>query len=47
MDVCASEFCCKVLHGTADANVRFEDLRSLLGALGFAERTRGRSSHLF
>jgi len=46
MDVCASEFCCKVLHGTADANVRFEDPRSLLGALGFAERTRG-DHHIF
>jgi hypothetical protein len=26
----------QVLRGTADANIRFEDLRSLLGALGFA-----------
>jgi hypothetical protein len=25
----------------ADANIRFEDLRSLLGALGFRERIKG------
>src|SRR6266545_76682 len=31
----------QVLQGTTDANIRFEDLRSLLGALGFAERIRG------
>ncbi len=31
----------QVLQGTADANIRFEDLRSLLGALGFVERIRG------
>jgi len=31
----------QVLSGTADANIRFEDLRSLLGALGFAERIKG------
>lgn len=31
----------QVLQGTADANIRFEDLRSLLGALGFTERIRG------
>jgi hypothetical protein len=36
----------QVLQGTADANIRFEDLRSLLGALGFAERIRG-GHHIF
>jgi len=36
----------QVLQGTADANIRFEDLRSLLGALGFAERIRG-DHHIF
>jgi hypothetical protein len=36
----------QVLKGTADANIRFEDLRSLLGALGFAERIKG-DPHIF
>jgi len=36
----------QVLSGRSDANVRFEDLRSLLLALGFKERTRG-SHHMF
>ena len=31
----------KVLGGEADANVRFEELRSLLLVLGFTERTHG------
>jgi hypothetical protein len=31
----------QVLRGTADANIRFEELRSLLGALGFEERIKG------
>jgi hypothetical protein len=31
----------QLLSGTADANIRFEDLRSLLHALGFAERIKG------
>ena len=35
-----------VLSGRRDANVRFEDLRGLLFALGFAERVRG-SHHVF
>ena len=35
----------QILQGTADANIRFEDLRSLLGALGFGERIRG--DHIF
>ena len=36
----------QVLQGTADANIRFEELRSLLGAFGFAERIRG-GHHIF
>ena len=36
----------QVLQGTADANIRFEDLRSLLGGLGFAGRIRG-DHHIF
>jgi hypothetical protein len=36
----------QVLSGASDANVRFEDLRSLLAALGFAERIRG-DHHIF
>lgn len=35
-----------MLQGTADANIRFDDLRSLLSALGFAERIRG-DHHIF
>ena len=36
----------QVLQGTADSNIRFDDLRSLLAALGFSERARG-SHHIF
>ena len=36
----------QVLQGNADANIRFEDLRSLLKALGFAERING-SHHIY
>ena len=35
-----------VLSGRSDANVRFDDLRAVLLALGFKERTRG-SHHVF
>jgi len=31
----------KVLLGSSDANIDFEDLRTLLGSLGFAERIKG------
>ena len=31
----------KVLRGTADANIEFEDICQLLKALGFEERVRG------
>jgi hypothetical protein len=36
----------QILSGASDANVRFEDLRSLLAGLGFAERIRG-GHHIF
>ena len=36
----------KVLLGASDANVDFGDLRRLLVALGFTERTKG-SHHIF
>ena len=36
----------KILGGRSDANIRFDDLLSLLRKLGFAERTRG-SHHVF
>jgi hypothetical protein len=35
-----------VLRGAADANIRFEELRSLILSLGFSERSRG-SHHVF
>ena len=36
----------RLLRGTSDANIEFNDLRMLLGALGFEERIRG-SHHIF
>jgi hypothetical protein len=36
----------RVLSGTADRNLRFQELRGLLLALGFAERVRG-SHHIY
>lgn len=36
----------KPLRGTSDASFAFEDLRHILGRLGFDERVRG-SHHLF
>jgi hypothetical protein len=36
----------RVLRGTSDANIGFDDLRGLLAHLGFAERVRG-SHHIF
>jgi len=36
----------RILRGTSDANVQFEDLRWLLRKLGFAERIRG-DHHIF
>jgi hypothetical protein len=40
------KLCGKILQGTSDANIAFEDLCQLLRHLGFDERTRG-SHHLF
>jgi hypothetical protein len=42
----ASKVLMQVLCGSADASIRFEDLRSLLLHLGFEERVRG-SHHVF
>jgi hypothetical protein len=36
----------QILSGASDANVRFDDLRSLLVRLSFAERIRG-DHHIF
>jgi len=36
----------RVLGGTADASIAFNELRRLLGRLGFQERIRG-SHHIF
>ena len=36
----------QLLSGRSDANIRFNDLRQMLSALGFTERVRG-SHHLF
>jgi hypothetical protein len=36
----------RILRGTSDANIHFEDLRWLLRRLGFSERIRG-DHHIF
>ncbi|WP_420438967.1 hypothetical protein [Candidatus Poriferisodalis sp.] len=36
----------RILSGRSDAGIRFDDLRSYLLQLGFAERVRG-SHHVF
>ena len=36
----------RVLSGSADQNIRFDDLRGIQLTLGFEERTRG-SHHIF
>lgn len=36
----------RILRGTSDRNIRFDDLRGLLEALGFAGRVRG-SHHIY
>ena len=36
----------RILRGTSDANIRFNELRNLLGRLGFEERIRG-DHHIF
>jgi hypothetical protein len=42
----ASKTLARVLRGTADANIRFNELCQLLKHLGFAERIRG-DRHIF
>ena len=37
----------KILSGTSDSNISFEELRTLLLALGFSERTTGGSHRIF
>jgi len=37
----------KLLSGKADNNFNFEDLRRLLFSLGFSERMKGGSHHVF
>lgn len=36
----------RILRGTSDANIRFDDVRRLLKGLGFEERIRG-DHHIF
>ena len=36
----------RILRGSSDANIRFDDLRALLFRLGFEERIKG-SHHIF
>ena len=36
----------RILEGTSDANIRFDELRRLLSRLGFSERIRG-SHHIY
>ena len=40
------ELLLRILRGTSDANISFNDLRPLLRRLGFAERIRG-DHHIF
>lgn len=40
------KFIFKILRGTSDANINFDELCQLLHRLGFEERTRG-SHHIF
>jgi hypothetical protein len=40
------ELLLRILRGTSDANISFNDLRQLLRRLGFAERIRG-DHHIF
>lgn len=36
----------KILSGTSDTNIRFQELRNVLDRLGFSERVKG-SHHIF
>jgi hypothetical protein len=42
----SDELLSRILHGAADANIAFNQLRNLLRRLGFAERIRG-DHHIF
>ncbi len=46
MEAVSKQVLRRVLNGNADANVRFDDLRSLLVGFGFIERVKG-SHHIF
>lgn len=37
----------KILSGTSDTNISFDELRNFLLVLGFTERTTGGSHHIF
>jgi hypothetical protein len=37
----------RILSGASDANIRFDELCGLLRSLGFAERHKGSSHHIF
>ena len=41
------KFLVRLLSGSADQALRFDELRALLRRLGFVERHRGGSHHLF
>ncbi len=42
----ASKTLQRILTGSSDSNIRFQELRELLRTLGFSERIRG-SHHIF
>ena len=42
----ANKTLAKVLSGSSDANIRFDDLRQLLRSMGFSERIKG-DHHIF
>ena len=43
----SSKFLVRLLSGSADRALRFDELRGLLRRLGFTERHRGGSHHIF
>jgi hypothetical protein len=42
----SDELLARILRGTSDASIPFNELRNLLGRMGFAERIKG-SHHIF
>lgn len=42
----SDELLARILKGTSDATIPFNELRTLLGRIGFAERIKG-SHHIF